>query len=241
MLKRLDSKKKMALKKRVQPLRGWYGYSIRRQLLDKDLELVKPYIKGDVLEIGCGHQGRRGNFSPPIGQTKSWTYCDLKNRRLPDIQADVLNLPFHNHAFNTIVCLEVFEYVSDLIRGLKELLRTLKPECCLVISIPFLHRADADDDYWRWTKAGINHNLERAGFSVEIIYSQGAALACVTNILQFAIRIMRNVWWGWLLRALMFLPLRLLFSIDEKSSKIFPILSTFSTGYLVVARPSNII
>ena len=214
---------------------GWLGYSVRRKLLDEDLEAVKTRIRGSVLEVGCGTIGRRGRFRPPFEQTKDWTYVDLRGSAEPTIQADIEHLPIRDTHFDTVICLEVLEYVPHPGAALSELRRVLKPGGTLIVSTPFLHRADALQDRWRFTEHGLHLVLNQIGFRVDDTNRQGAALAVVVNILKFAVSSVPKTLWRKALGALAYLPLTALLGMDGLSSKLLPVLGTFSTGYLLVA------
>ncbi len=215
----------------------WLWYSVRRAGLDRDLQDAADCMQGRVLEIGGGCVGRRGRFRPPVDRCESWVYLDRSSTRRPDVQADVQQLPYAVGSFDTVVCLEVLEYVEHPVRALQEIVRVLRPQGHLILATPFLHRADATGDYWRFTEHGLRLLLEQAGLEILWLRSQGYALGVATNILKYAVCIQRPGWRrtcvGFAVRPL----LSLLWMLDQRSADRHPELATFSTGYLVVARP----
>lgn len=214
----------------------WLAVSIRRNLLDLDLEVLKEQMGGEVLEIGAGKAGRRGEFRPPVNESEHWVYLNLSRSPLPDIQADVSYLPLAQQRFDTIVCLEVFEYVPDPARALQEIRRTLKTNGTLILSIPFVHRQDTQDDYWRFTESGAAFLLKQAGFQITTLKAQGAALAVAVSILKFVIHA-RNDKFRLLIGRLARPVLNSLWKRDNISSEKSPALLSFSTGFLITARP----
>jgi SAM-dependent methyltransferase len=213
----------------------WLSVSVRRHHLDVDLEDIKMHMMGKVLEIGAGKAGRRGDFQPPIREAKQWTFLNLSRKVQPDIQADVSFLPFPPQRFETVVCLEVMEYVLNPNQALIEIGRILKVGGILVLSVPFMHRQDTEGDYWRFTQSGICYLLEKNGFQVTWLKKQGAALAVAVNILKFAINARKDssrLIFGRLARP----ALNALWKRDYSNAKKTPILSTFTTGFLVVAK-----
>jgi len=213
----------------------WLWYSVRRRLLDEGLEELRGHMHDCVLEIGNGRAGRRGQFRPPIEEAKAWIYLDLGNEGQPHIQADIEYLPFKNALFDTVVCLEVLEYVSRPKRALTEIHGVLKPGGKLILSTPFLHRADTEHDYWRFTEHGLRYMLEEAGFNVVWFRAQGSAFAVAANIFKYAIYIQPA---GWRRRFLggVFVPLfYLLWWMDALTARRQSLLQTFSTGYLLLA------
>lgn len=214
----------------------WLTVSVRRRLLDLDLEDLKQYMTGLVLEIGAGKLGRRGDFQPPVSESKQWVYLNLSTSQQPDIQADISLLPLRQQCFDTIVCLEVIEYVPDPIKALKEMRRALKPNGTLIFSIPFLHRQDTEVDYWRFTESGSIYLLKQAGFQVALLKKQGAALGVAVNILKFVIHV-RNGDFRLVMGRLARPFLSFLWRKDDAIAQRLPILTTFSTGFLIAAKP----
>ena len=212
----------------------WLWYSIRRDLLDEDLESMRPAMSGRVLEIGAGRGGRRGEFVPPFDQASDWITLDRYHTN-SHLRADIQDLPIGTGIFDTVVCLEVLEYVESPAKALTEIRRLLKPGGKLVLATPFLHRMDSDKDLWRFTEQGLRFLLEESGFQIEAVKAQGAALAAAVNILKYALRVQAPSWRrNWLVRIGRPM-LNWLASMDAKSSKAYPVLQSFSTGYLLLA------
>ena len=212
--------------------------SVRRKLLDEHLEEYRGHMTGDVLEIGAGRNGRRGEFQPPIENTDTWIYTNLSFIQSPHIQADVQKLPFGSGSFDTIVCLEVLEYVLHPSGGLDEIRRVLKEGGKLIVSLPFMHRLDSPTDFWRFTEAGIRRLFPESGFQITSLKQQGNALAVAVNILKHWIHISdedKRLQKAWIARPL----LNFLWGRDNVMATMLPILSTYSTGYLLLADLSE--
>lgn len=211
------------------------SYSVRRRYLDRDLAAESGCLRGRVLEIGCGRLGRRGRFTPPRDGITAWTLVDRDLARSPHVCADAARLPILGSVLDAVVCLEVLEYAWEPASVLVEIRRLLKPGGTLLVSTPFLHRADAADDYWRFTEPALRRLLHESGFVVIRCLAQGGALAVAANVLRYVV----SVQGAWLRRALS-IGLRPLFAsllgADAASAERHPALSTFTTGYLVVAR-----
>ena len=217
-------------------LDNWLWYSIRRRLLDRNLETLRHQMRGRVLEIGCGRGGRRGRFRPPAKEAEAWIYLDLQDRAQPHLRGDVEHLPLQDAIFDTVICLEVMEYVTHPQAALKEIYRILKRGGTLILATPFLHRADTSHDYWRFTEHALRHLLAEAGFVVQELKAQGAALAVAVNILKYAIYAMQRRRWRYGVALVAYLPLMALLRFDESFARRLPVLRTFSTGYLVLGR-----
>ena len=189
-------------------------------------------MTGRGLEIGGGHALRRGRFRPPQA---GWICLDRQARLCPDMLGDVQRLPLAPSVFDTVVCCEVGEYLPRPAQALAEIARVLKPGGRLVWATPFLHRADAADDLWRFTEAGLRRLLAEAGFEVREVRAQGAALGVVANILRYAVMAVPHRALPLIAAGLAYLPLRALAAADRPAARAVPALASFSTGYVAVA------
>lgn len=211
--------------------------SYRRRLLDRELAVLVPRMRGRILEIGAGRTRRRGRFRPPIDGVSRWITLDRRAGMDADVNADALGLPFGPATFDAIVCLEVLEYVADPPAVLAEMRRVLRANGLLVMSVPFMHRWDDENDRWRFSASSLRSLLDEAGLTLEEISAQGAALSVVANILTYVIReldLPRPI------RAAIQLAaapvLGSLVRLDAPLARSRPRLATFATGYLIVAR-----
>lgn len=220
-------------------LEDWLWYSVRRRHLDEGMESLRPHMTGRVLEIGNGRRDRRGDFQPPTGGVDEWFYLDTKADKDPHVLADAGDLPFDGASFDTVICLEVLEYVLDPSRAVAEMARVLKPGGALILSTPFLHRADTDDDYWRFTESGLRLLLEKANLETDQVQAGGHAFGVVGNILKHALYVKPHG----LARSLQAHLLRFVFGrlmrLDRTAAEGRPTLATFSTGYLVLAHKGS--
>ncbi len=220
-------------------IQRWLAYSERRRLLDADLEVAGLDSPGLVLEVGSGHRPRRGRYQAPVEKATAWIYLDLSADRSADIVADVEHLPLKDGTFDTVICLEVLEYITHPKQALCEMGRVLRPGGMLVLSAPFMHRADTEHDYWRFSEHALRHLMAETGFEVRQLRAQGAALAVAVNILKYSIAAVPSRLWRSSLAFLAYLPLAALLKLDGWSCRRLSVLGTFSTGYLVVACSSR--
>ena len=102
-----------------------YG-SERRRILDKLLFQSKNYIKGNVIDIGGIKKNPRGSFSNKDCTFSTWQYLNNNASSKPDILADANNLPLKDCSIDTVLMLELLEYVEDIKQVLKESSRILK-------------------------------------------------------------------------------------------------------------------
>jgi SAM-dependent methyltransferase len=124
-----------------------YHYELGRIFFDeriaKVLKFLVPQSGVDYLDIGCANGiltrafGRRLNAGTTIG-------IDLLEKGPDGIRFLKANLdsndplPFKDHSFNVITCLETLEHVHDTDRLLLEIRRLLRPSGYAVVSVPRL-------------------------------------------------------------------------------------------------------
>lgn len=214
----------------------WLLVSVRRRLLDADLERLRPQMRGNVLEIGGGRRGRRGDFLPPIGDAQKWIFADINPKPTPHMRTNAEALSCKSGSFDVVLCLEVLEYVDNPARALAEMRRVLGPSGILILATPFLHRMDTPTDLWRFTENGLRRLLATADFQVEQFYAQGAALAVAVNILKFVISSQKSNTMHMLVGFFARPFLSLLLGADTRLAERIPVLKTFSTGYLLLCQ-----
>jgi len=114
------------------------------QRLLKAYYLAVDYIKGDLLELGCG-EGRGVALLAPIAS--SFTAIDKISevvaqltRKFPDYTFKRENFPplegTESNSFDTIVSFQVIEHLKDDRKFLKEIWRVLRPRGKAIITTP---------------------------------------------------------------------------------------------------------
>jgi SAM-dependent methyltransferase len=119
-----------------------------------------------VLDAGAG-EGRYKNWfrkqryfgvDLAVGDT-NWSYAGL------DARADLEALPFRDGVFEAALNVVTLEHVREPARVVAELGRTLGPGGRLLLIVPHeWEEHQQPHDYYRYTRYGVAHLLERAGF-----------------------------------------------------------------------------
>ena len=212
--------------------------------LMRDLETaIDGFSRGKLLDVGCGNKPYEQLFA---GKVESYVGCDVvqSDREKADVICEAAALSFEDHVFDTVFSTQVIEHVADPLMMLKEIHRVLKSEGVLIFSAPFcweLH--EEPHDYFRFSKYGLHEMLDRRGFEVLDIKSNGGKWAAVfqmnLNILYSAFK-GKGLSTKILKRLFFFLKLTALINgfalwMDKKYSS-----DLLTLNYVVVARKAGL-
>jgi SAM-dependent methyltransferase len=119
-----------------------------------------------ILDVGSGLAPYRELFSHTSYTTCDWDQSLYSPEVPPDIVSPADEIPVEDQSFDAVLCTEVLEHVPAPWDVLSEFHRIVRPGGAVWITVPFtwpLH--EQPHDYYRYTKFGLRHLLERAGFS----------------------------------------------------------------------------
>jgi SAM-dependent methyltransferase len=189
-----------------------------------------------LLDAGSGEGQYRHHFARQrycgvdlaVGDA-TWDYSKV------DALADLTALPFRNATFDAAVHIVTIEHLREPGCALAEIGRALAPGGLLLIAAPHeweVHQAP--HDYFRYTRYGLAHLLEKAGFEVREMNAAGGYFRLLArrllNGLQFFTGGVR--WLLFVPAAILLVPpaliLPLLDSLDRDRN--------FTLGYLCTAR-----
>jgi SAM-dependent methyltransferase len=127
-----------------------------------------PLVRGRVVDLGCGTAPYREDLlavaSTYVGVDWPSTMHDTSR---VDVFADLSTpLPFVDECADTVAVFKVLEHLREPAAFLGECHRLLRPGAHVVILVPFLHPVhEAPHDYFRYTRYGLEHLLQQAGFT----------------------------------------------------------------------------
>ena len=137
--------------------------------LEKELRPLARYLKGRVLNAGCGDRDISGCL-------KGWhaeevENCDIQTSIPGAMLCDLTQIPRPDNSYDSILCNAVLEHVPHPEEVMLELRRLLKPGGHVAISVPFLQPFHPTPfDFRRYTREGILQLAERTGFQVIEMY-----------------------------------------------------------------------
>jgi len=158
--------------RRQQFFPSWLGifvnpfYFARSGLFDAMTELA-PRLSGRLLDVGCGVKPYRMLF-----KVDGYVGLDIdsnlsRQRGIADYFYDGKVFPFADASFDAILCSQVLEHVFNPDEFLGEIVRVLKPDGKLLLTVPFVwDEHEQPYDYARYSSFGLCALLERQGLKV---------------------------------------------------------------------------
>ena len=154
--------------------------SVERQIWSHDylhihslqvvLREARGYVRGRVLDVGCGHQVYRDWFEaqPYIGVDVT------REDSSPNVVALGGALPFADESFDAVLCTQVLEHVPNPFELMSEVARVLRRGGHLVLTAPQAwHLHEVPHDYFRYTRFGLAHLAQSHGLAVVRVQAQG--------------------------------------------------------------------
>jgi SAM-dependent methyltransferase len=152
-------------------------------MLENSLLQCAPFVKGVVLDVGCGRRPYENTCFAGASQYIGTDY--LSDRSQPDVISSALQIPFKQAAFDTVVSTEVLEHVPDPLRALCEMQRVLKPGGHLVLSTPmYWPRHEVPYDFFRYPYDGMLYLVKQSGLELVRIFNRGRSYAFLGQVLQ---------------------------------------------------------
>ncbi len=121
-----------------------------------------------VLDAGAGDCKYREHF-----EAHRYESADFRDSDAPGVEITYVcdlcdRIPVEDGRFDLVVCTQTLEHLPEPARALTELARVLEPGGQLWLSAPlYFEEHQVPHDYFRYTRYGFEHLLERSGFVVD--------------------------------------------------------------------------
>lgn len=137
------------------------------------------------MDIGCGEKPYKLIYDNTCESSIGIDVETCKHeQKYVDIFASADDMPFEDSLFDSILCTNVLEHVSNMERAFEEIARVLKKDGYLMLSVPFLYPVhEAPYDYYRYTPYGLEYQLKKNGFQIEKKCSWGGGSLLIVYFL----------------------------------------------------------
>jgi SAM-dependent methyltransferase len=197
--------------------------------------LVRKYARGALIDLGCGDMPFKAWVSTQVTTYDSLDFFprSAEVTYVADIQD--MSMIESDH-YDSALCIEVLEHVSDPFKAAAEIQRILKPGGVLVISVPHLSRLhDEPHDYYRYTSHGVEHLLQQAGFELLELQKRGGLFTFIGHQvstvligLTWQVPVLKHIAW--------FLNSWLVTRLDYQLDAWLDPAGLFAQGYTAAAR-----
>ena len=150
-----------------------FNYLVYAPLISDLESSIKEHAIGRVIDIGCGNKPYATIFQ---GITDEYVGCDIMQSSLQkvDVLCPANNIPLPDNSFDTAFSTQTIEHVEDHQGLVNEAFRLVKPGGNFIVSGPmYWHLHEEPYDFFRFTKYGFKYVLEKAGFEMVEIKSNG--------------------------------------------------------------------
>jgi SAM-dependent methyltransferase len=147
-----------------------------------------PAGRRSVLDVGGGS----GRWRRLLGNPADYTIVDVVapenlplDLGLTYVVGDAAALPFASGAFGLVLMIEVLHHLPEPALALAEVRRVLAPDGVLVLTTRQAWRTHgAPNDYFRYTRYGLEHLLRSAGLRRQLLIPLGGPASVITVALE---------------------------------------------------------
>lgn len=161
-----------------------YSYFVTKHLQRFLFYALDRYMSdGDAVgDIGCGEQPLRSRVEELGG---IYTGIDVTQNagNSVNIIASCTDLPLPDYYFNVILCTEVLEHVSDSDKAFRELVRLLKRDGYLILTMPFTYPLHEEPyDFVRFTPYQVREYAKNNDLRVLELMTSGNEIEVLATV-----------------------------------------------------------
>lgn len=138
-----------------------------RKGLYENISAFANKITGKTLDVGCGQKPYESLFSSSQYVGLEIDTQENRQNKKSDFFYDGNTFPFQDGEFDSVVANEVFEHVFNPNEFLNEILRVLRTDGILLMTVPFCwDEHEQPNDFARYSSFGLKAILQDHGFEV---------------------------------------------------------------------------
>jgi SAM-dependent methyltransferase len=146
------------------------------------LNHAAPYIRGRVLDLGCGDRPYR-ELMRMSADSVVGIDADPGHVPPPEVCGDVQALPFKDTVFDTVITTQVIEHVFEPHAMMREISRVTRPGGHAIVTAPQAWPLHEEPwDYFRYTLYALRRLAEHNGFEVLVLASRGGSVAALSQL-----------------------------------------------------------
>lgn len=138
-----------------------------RKGLANAMKKAAPTLKGKLLDVGCGTMPYRSLFAVDCYIGLDIDTPHTRALAQANYYYDGSQFPIANASFDAVLCNQVLEHVFTPDSFLQEIVRVLKPNGHLLLTVPFIwDEHEQPYDFARYTSFGLRHLFEKNGLRI---------------------------------------------------------------------------
>lgn len=160
-------------------------FYLTRRALFVHIKSLSHHISKKTLDVGCGRKPYQHLFHTTSYIGLEYDTPQNRQSKNADFFYDGKNFPFLDAEFDSIICNEVLEHVFNPDEFLSEIIRVLKPQGKMLMTVPFVwDEHEQPYDYARYSSFGLKHLLEKNGFEILEQKKSGNDLSVVFQLIN---------------------------------------------------------
>jgi len=148
--------------------KSWKTILIYHALENEIQRCAKSYFRGKLIDIGCGVKPYMQIVAPHVTEHVGLDHWDPFNSASKvDLVGTADSIPADDASFDSALSTATLEHLAEPEVSLRECNRVLKPGGIAVYTVPLFWQLHAEPrDYYRFTKYGLQHIFQKAGFEI---------------------------------------------------------------------------